>query len=101
MVKNSLIRTVVALSYTVVALKQMNYLKSWLVVQNLRIAFSRVFISFEAFRLKFIKKDRQNGEYRSDVLFILTILLDKCHTKSFEGNEQSTQSNSQMNYRTV
>ena len=37
------------------------HLKSWLVVQNLRIALSRVFISFEAFRPALIKKDRQNG----------------------------------------
>ena len=37
---------------------------SWLMVQNLRIALSRVFISFEAFRLTLIKKDRQNGEHR-------------------------------------
>ena len=32
------------------------------------------------------------------MLYILTILLDKCQTKSFEGNELSTQSNSQVLY---
>ena len=41
-----------------------------LVVQNLRIALSRVFISFEAFRLTLIKKDRQNGEHRKGGVFI-------------------------------
>ena len=45
-------------------------LKSWLVVQNLRIALSRTFISFEAFRLTLIKKDRQNGEHRKGRVFI-------------------------------
>ena len=35
-------------------------LKSWLVVQNLSIAFSSVFIFFEAFRLTLVKKNRQN-----------------------------------------
>ena len=42
----------------------------FLVVQNLRIALSRVFISFEAFRLTLIKKDRQNGEHRKGRVFI-------------------------------
>ena len=83
---------------------------------------SRVFISFEAFRLTLIKKDRQNGEHRKGRVFIkgaelcqsqlgcfykysafsvfsiLTILLDKCQTKSFEGHEHSTQSNSRVLY---
>ena len=44
--------------------------KSWLVVQNLKIALSRVFISFKAFRLSLIKKDRQNGEHRKGRVFI-------------------------------
>ena len=39
-------------------------------VQNLRIALSRVFISFEAFRLTLIRKDRQNGEHRKGRVFI-------------------------------
>ena len=34
------------------------------------IALSRVFISFEAFRLTLIKKDRQNGEHRKGRVFI-------------------------------
>ena len=38
------------------------FVKSWLVVQNLRIALSRVFISLETFRLTLIKKDCQNGK---------------------------------------
>ena len=44
--------------------------KIWLVVQNLRIALSRVFIFFEAFRLTHIKKDRQNGEHKKGRVFI-------------------------------
>ena len=44
-----------------------NYLKSWLVVQNLSIAFSSVFIFFEAFRLTLVKKNRQNEESRENV----------------------------------
>ena len=39
-------------------------------VQNLRITLSRVFISFEAFRLTLIKKDCQNGEHRKGRVFI-------------------------------
>ena len=34
------------------------------------VALSRVFISFEAFRLTLIKKDRQNGEHRNGQVFI-------------------------------
>ena len=44
--------------------------KSWLVVQNLIIALSRVFISFEAFRLTLIKKDRQSGGHKKGRVFI-------------------------------
>ena len=51
------------------------------------------------------KAEYQNGEHRKgqkysafSVLSILTILLDKCQTKSFEGNEHSSQSNSQVLY---
>ena len=40
------------------------------VKQNLRIVLSRVFISFEAFRLILIKKDRQNGEHRKGRVFV-------------------------------
>ena len=43
-------------------------LKSWLVVQNFRIAWSRMFISFEAFRLTLTTKDRQNREHRNLVV---------------------------------
>ena len=41
-----------------------------LILQNLYIALSRVFISFEAFRLTLIKKDRQNGEHRKGRVFV-------------------------------
>ena len=93
------------------------YMKSWLVVQNLSIAFSSVFIFFEAFRLTLVKKNRQNEESRETWLyiesrraevesrifptfyikprfstfFILTVLLDKCRTKSFEEYEHTTE----------
>ena len=49
---------------------RVNNSKSWLVVQHLRIALSKVFISFEAFHLILIKKDRQNGEHRKSRVFI-------------------------------
>ena len=63
------------------------------------IAFSSVFIFFEAFRLTLVKKNRQNEESRENVaLFILTILLDKCQTKSFEEYEHTTESNTQVLY---
>ena len=35
-----------------------------------QIALSRVFISFEAFHLTPVKKDRQNGKHRKGRLFI-------------------------------
>ena len=44
-------------------------------VQNLRIALSKVFISFEAFRLTLIKEDRQNGEHRKGRVLIQIINL--------------------------
>ena len=56
-------------------------MKSWLVVQNLRSALSRVLSQLGSFY-----------KYSAfSVLSILTILLDKRQTKSFEGNERSTQ----------
>ena len=40
------------------------------VTKLLLIALSKVLISFEAFRLTLIKKDRQNGEHRKGRVFI-------------------------------
>ena len=57
------------------------------------VAFSSVFIFFEAFRLTLVKKNRQNEGF-----FILTVLLDKCQTKSFEEYEHTTESNTQVLY---
>ena len=60
----------------------MKYSKSWLAVQNLRIALSRVFVFFEAFRLTLIKKDRQHDDHRKDRVFIevfIYVLPKRCN----------------------
>ena len=58
---------------------QLNF-RSWLVVQNLRIALSRVLISFEAFRVTLIKKDRQNGEHRKGRVNLILGLFYALHS---------------------
>ena len=63
-------------------------LKSRLVVQNLIIALSRVFISFDMNTL--LKAILKSTYSALSVFSILRILLDKCQTNSFEGNEHST-----------
>ena len=49
---------------------EQRYFISKVINFNYKIALSRVFISFEAFRLTLIKKDRHNGEHRKCRVFI-------------------------------
>ena len=62
------------------------YLKSWLVVQNLRIVLIKMFISSKLFvwhsSRKIVRLELSRSLSYS--LSILTIFLDKCQTKSFE-----------------